>query len=866
MVCKQPANFADNPADPCPPLAELSCLVTTHASTSAQTSSRARYNVTANAKMRGRNSPKRFANGLQKEQGLQQLTQEQLCRQRKADERAKAARDSNQRKLREIGCESALDYGQKLFNISVDFVADYISATVEDFLLHPQKARPHASVLPFFDDFDSTHHIAAVALTAALNQLSRRQTYGTFLQHLGSAIEKETRLIKLGKKSPLEMRKLIRDGVSRRKISSKKVLRALHCPVIEWSDLTRLQVGAFLAEAIFATELLAPVMLYKAKRQQRIVVPTEQAETFIRNCKAKAYKPNHLSMLVPPRDWVGLYGGGALENDQPLVKPVLYDAAEAWALDHYKTADLTRTIKGINHLQSHGFRVSAEIVAVQRPTWEGGFEGLWPCSRNPMEIPDRLGDNPSAADLKVRNQAAAAAHRDRECRRHTRIRVERSLQNSEDVVDREVFQAWYLDHRGRCYTSNAIGSTMGPGHEKATLSFSKQLPVNSDAMGWLLKAAAGHHGMSRDTWEARLKWGQDNVDLMVAAAEDPLGKLELWRGAKDPWPFLQMCIGIRDAKATGMSGAMIRLDQTTSGPGILAALTRNKDVGRLCNLFGDSPQDLYSVIAEACNKRLREDLELGDQKKKALAELWLKFGVDRSLVKPGVLRAPYGGSYFALADQLVDALEARLGYVPLEQYIFRISIPSKYMASVIWAEMKEVIGPVMEVKAWLRACCKKLLNKGVVMEWSSPSGWPMRVADREPTNRAIPTNLFGKKCYVRIEDQPNEAPLSSTQANKSISANTVHSFDSAMVHKILYRAAEASVAIVPTHDAFATHPATAGQMHEMLLWEFGNMFRKPLLQQMKAEIEDRTGVLLPEPPNHGTLDPMAIGSNPYLFS
>ena len=844
----------------------MSCLVTTCRSTGVQTICSARCLGLANAKMRGRNSPNVFADSLQKEQGLQQLEAEQLCRQRKADERAKAARDSNQRKLKEMGCESALDYGQKLFSISVDFVADYISATIEDFLLHPKKARPHASALPLLDDFSDVHHIAAVALTAALNQLSRRQTYGTFLQHIGLAIEKETRLIKLGKKSPLEMRKLMRDGVSRRKISSKKVLRALNCPVIEWSDLTRLQVGAFLAEAIFATELLTPIMLRKGKRQMRLVVPTAQAEGFIRSCKPKAYKPNHLSMLVPPRDWVGLHGGGALNNDEPLVKPVLYDAAETFALDHYKTADLTRSIKGINYLQSHGYRVSAEIVAIQRPTWEGGFEGLWPCARNPKEIPDRLGNDPSSEDLKIRNQAAAAAYRDAECNRHTRIRIERSLQNAEEVADREVFQGWYLDHRGRAYTSNSIGSTMGPGHEKAALSFSKQLPVNDEAMGWLLKAAAGHQGMSRDTWEARLKWGQDNVELMVAAAEDPLGKLELWRGAKDPWQFLQMCIGVRDAKATGMSGAMIRLDQTTSGPGILAALTRNKDVGRLCNLFGNSPQDLYSVIAEACNKRLRQDLELGDQNKKALAELWLKFGVNRSLVKPGVLRAPYGGSYFALADQLVDELEARLGYVPLEQYVFRISIPSKYMASIIWAEMKEVIGPVMEVKAWLRACCKKLLNKGVVMEWTSPSGWPMRVADRQPKKRDITTNLFGKKCYVKLEDQPIDAPLSSTQANKSISANTVHSFDSAMVHKIIYEAARAGVAIVPTHDAFATHPATAGQMHKMLHFEFGNMFTKPLLQQMKAEIEDRTGVLLPEPPNHGTLDPMAIGSNPYLFS
>lgn len=795
------------------------------------------------------------------------LEWEQRQRQDKARRRSEEARATNNRRLREFGKESALPYGQHLYKLIVDAVADSLAASFEEFVLDPRKARQHASAIPFFDNFSSVHHIAAVATTAAIDQMSRRQRYPTFLQHLGLAIERETRLIKLGKKAPMELRSMMRHGMSRKSIAKKEVMRAFNCPVLEWNDMTRLQVGAFLAQPIFDTELLTTILVRKGKTTPRLVVPTKQAEGFIRSCRPQAYRINQLSMLVPPRDWQpDLYGGGCLDNQEPLVKPVLYDASEDNALAHYLAADLSMQIRGINFLQSHRLRVSTEIVAAQRPAWDNGIEGLWPCSRNPPEVPDRLGDDPSPFELKARNNAAAAAHRDRETNRHKRIKIERSLQIAEEVSGREIWQSWYMDFRGRAYTSNACGSTQGPGYEKAQLSFAEQLPVNDEAFEWLLKAAAGHHGLSRSTWSERLEWGQQHVDQMIAAADDPLGKLELWRGAKDPWEFLQMCFGVRDARATGKTGVPIRFDQTTSGPGILAALTRNGEIGRLCNLYGNEVNDLYTVVADACTAALTRDLELGDQKQKALAELWLQRGVDRALVKSPCLKVPYGATWMSVADGLVIAMEQHIGQVPLEEYIYRISIPSKYMASIVWTEMKAVMTPVLEVKAWLRDSCKRVLAKQVPMEWSSPSGWPMRAADREPTKRRVETLLYGKKVGATIADQPKGSPLSASQSNRGLVANTIHALDSALVHKVLCRAAEQQLPVLPTHDCFACHPANAGQLHKMLLHEFGNMYRMPVLDSMRAEIMGRTGIELKPVPNHGTLDPMAIGSNPYLFS
>ena len=793
------------------------------------------------------------------------LEEQQLARQQQAKEQAKQARDTQQRRLKEMGLESRLDYGQTLFSLTVEAVAKDLNSRFEEFVLNPHRARRHASAIPFFDSFDSPHHIAAVGLTAALDQLSRRQRFPTFLQHLGRAIEREWRLIKLGKKSPMEMRALMRTGMSRRQISNKDVMRALQCPVYDWTDLTRLQVGGFLADSIFATELLTTVMVKKGIKKSRLVVPTEQAEEFIKATRPRQYNPSHLAMLVPPRDWVGLHGGGLLDNEEPLVKVVLQDAAEEGSLTHYEAADLSIPIAAVNHLQSQRLRCSKPMVGAQRVSWEGGWEGLWPCSRNPPELPDRLSGNPSPEEVKARNKRAAAAHRDREMNRHRRVKIERSLQIAEDVADRVVYQAHYCCHRGRIH-ANARVSTQGPDHEKAQLSFAEQLPVNAEAFEWLLKGAAGHYGLSRDTWAERLTWGRKHIDLMVAAAEDPLGKTELWRGAKDPWQFLQSCMGVKEAKQTGSTGVMVRFDQTTSGCGILSALTRQDTVGRLCNLYGDTPADLYSVVADAVQTQLRKDLEADDARSRTLSQIWLERGIDRGLCKGPILRAPYGGSYMSLCDGLVDALEKHLGYVPLEEYVIKVSIPSKYLASIMWRELKAVIDPVMEVKKWLRKCCKTVMLEKKPLVWTSPSGWPMRVADREQTKRKINTFLYGKKVEMTIADQPIDSPLSYTQANKAIVANAIHAFDAAFCATVSYGAAEQSIPLLTTHDCFACHPANAGRLHQLLHHEFGQMYVQRQLARIHEEMQANSGIRLPAPPVYNSLDPMAIGSNPYLFS
>ena len=119
---------------------------------------------------------------------------------------------------------------------------------------------------------------------------------------------------------------------------------------------------------------------------------------------------------------------------------------------------------------------------------------------------------------------------------------------------------------------------------------------------------------------------------------------------------------------------------------------------------------------------------------------------------------------------------------------------------------------------------------------------------------------------MTIADQPIDSPLSYTQANKAIVANAIHAFDAAFCATVAYRAAEQSIPLLTTHDCFACHPTNAGRLHQLLHHEFGQMYVQRQLARIHEEMQANSGIRLPAPPVYNSLDPMAIGSNPYLFS
>jgi len=796
---------------------------------------------------------------------------EQFARQQQDERRAIEAQKTSQRRLQEQGRESALPYGRVLFNELLEALTESVKTCLEAAVTNPTRARIHGAALPYLDSFDSPEQIAAVALVATLDRLTRRQRMPTFCQGIGSALEREARLVRLRQVNGTAQRRLGRMGLNRIQMSSKQTLKALRVPVEEWNDKAKLQVGNLLLDSIIEATGLVRVQKQRIGRiTPYIVVPTDRALEVVAAIPPREAMVSYRAMVCPPNPWVGIHGGGRLGSIEPMIRLPVQDQEDRRgpALDPYRQAPgMAKVTAMVNHLQAVPLTCSGDMPGLLRVAWDNGIDGLFPCRRVPPEVPERLGDDYQPEELQRRNRLAAIAHRDRVKNRATRIRVERTIQHAEAMAGRDCWQGWCIDYRGRAYATNAYSTHQGPDYDRALIAFRPE-PVGSDGIDWILKAAAGHDGLGRATWADRLAWGQENRQRMVAAAEDPLGRLELWRSTSDPWQFLQLCRGLKEAIETGQTGVPIRLDQTTSGLGILSALLRHRSTARLCNVWGKTPRDLYSVVAERCIAALRLELETSeDPHRRLMAERWLEVGITRSTVKGPVLAQPYGGSYMGAADAMADVMDAALGGdVQIEEFNWKVGIPAKYMAGILWREMKPLVAPCSLIKPWLRTVVTRVFLSGQPLEWTTPSGFPMRVADRMLKVIKVHTMLYGKQTATSFADAPLDAKLDPGLANKAICANFTHSFDAAFMTLVVDALRGRKIAVLPNHDCFATTPAHATELHNLLLHQFRGMWTTDWLEVFVEEVQGRTGVKLPKLPAYGDLAPGEIGENPHVFS
>lgn len=776
--------------------------------------------------------------------------------------------------LRRYRRESCTEYGTALFQQFADPVSREIEAILYRWGENPQLGGPGYGALPLVAALGSPQRIAAVALVTILDRLSHAVSFQGLALSIGVAVDAEVKAGEIGKRSPASLDRLLeRTTAEKRKAVLAIAARPLKGSSPIWTRLERATVGLLLLEVVRRETGL--VIIDKSdqpnRRAQWRVLPSPKALDFIRRHPPRSLRPNRGPMVIEPIPWEGLVGGGHLANTSPVVQ---IRAARDHAAISYLSGRIGQQLAAVNVLQRQQLEVDPWMLRVQREAWDRNIPGLFPVERDP--VPDAgpfpTSEPPDVQDAWRRDQARH--HQDLRDNSSKRVAIERALQTAEALVGRPIYQAHFLDFRGRAFTANRGLTHQGPDHQKALLQFHNSPPAGGAGFEWILKAAAGHWGFTRHQWVDRLLWGSDSRERMLAVADDPLGNAHLWREAKQPWQFLQLSRAV--ARVTRCSGRLsfplescgvpIRLDQTCSGAGIIATLLRDRAMAELCNVCGTGPNDLYSVVVKRLQQQLEIDLHCGDARTHQLAAGWLELGIDRSWVKAGVMHTPFGSSSRTVADGIRDQLQERLG--PVDDWAGRIYRPSSYLESRLRVVLGTETASLMRLRRWLCDVGREVVGRHQQqIRWTTPMGWPMQVGRTTPSKSVIRTHLLGKLAAVTFEEDPPEGELSARRTNGSITANLVHSFDAALVHAVAYRAGEQGVPLLTNHDCFATDPANASWLQKTLLDEFRALYATDWLEAIAEEIRCNARLkALPPPPSRGGLEIGEIGSNPYLFS
>lgn len=386
-------------------------------------------------------------------------------------------------------------------------------------------------------------------------------------------------------------------------------------------------------------------------------------------------------MIVPPKRWEKLTGGGFLTERRELVKTD--NKAQRKILSG---APMPKVYQAINAVQETPFRINRRVLEVVKMVAAG---------------PD--------------------AHR------------QVSLANMFKEEPRIYFN-WFLDSRGRMYPVQHPLNPQADDIGKALLEFAHGKPLGKDGQFWLAVRGANCYGVDKLSFEDRLRWIEENTPAILASAGNPITEA-FWRTSGKSYQFLAFCFEWADLKnhpgdpESFASHVPVSLDGSCNAYQHIAAMTRDAHLGALVNLVpSDKPQDLYQEVANVLSQMVKEDAEAGNDRAKAWQDK-----ITRKITKPGVMTKAYGATSMGREEQLEGVLET-LGEKDESYMVLRRSRPAiKYLEG----RLKEAIGKVAptadRVMKQLKEVTRQLVKEDRPVGWITPAGFA--AAQEYPTSR-----------------------------------------------------------------------------------------------------------------------------------
>ena len=791
----------------------------------------------------------------------------QRTRETVAGRRAEQLTAAKARLAIERGVQSRTSHGRALFEAVAGQAVAAIDRRLSAYVLAPERAGFHGAALPVLASLYDPRRVVAVALPVLLDRITEPCSWEAMACRLGKALEAEVTMRRLKRRlGPNWMRQLKRTERGRLRAMDRRLLGRLGAAGYCWVEAERFAVGALVLDTLAGCGLFELRRLPSGETQ---LLPSDATKELIASCPPSQISPAYAPMVCPPRPWLALVGGGLLEMEEPLVRPPSSGRALPYAttMGHLFGAEpqMATVFAAVNALQAVELRMEPRMVEIQLESWQLNIrQGIWPAGSRPVEAPSRpiSADPGTIAAWRSRFRRAKEQEKKEIGRRLT---ISRCLAEATQLAGRPIWQAVYLDHRGRTYTRNQLASHQGPDHQKALMEFGQGEPIDDEGARWLLIAAANHHGCGRINWGARASYGAGLIEQLRAIADDPLDRLDLWRGAADPWQFLQVALawGAWEADKSAPVCCPVRFDQTTSGPGILAALLRDRQLATACNMAGSEPADLYLLVLAKVQAELQRLAFQGDECQRGHA-VTLAGLVGRGQMKTAVMCAPYGASYLGLLDNLVDWLTAL--QPPGASFKEAVLEPAKFLAPIIWREARAVTDSGIKFRRWFQRLGSRIIRGGLPVQWTTPAGLLVSTGDRPVTATRVNTEISGSWYVASILDADPGAELSANASRRKLAANLIHSLDGSLVHTMASTAGAKKVPLITNHDCFATIPSRASWLHGELLNQTQRMYRPDLLATLVAEIAERGKVAVPRGlPIVGDLDPAAIGTNPYLY-
>lgn len=527
--------------------------------------------------------------------------------------------------------------------------------------------------------------------------------------------------------------------------------------------------------------------------------------------------PFNVPMLVEPKPWIDLKGGGYLTLTSVLIKP---NDKNCVPDDFYDITTMPAVTTAVDLLQRTAWEINPRVFQSYKKCWDNASyrEKFF---------------NPEHATFS-KNELMAS--------------IEMKISTCEDLLGKTFFFPYQLDFRGRVYAVPHILNTQSDDPTRSLLQFATAAPVSDRSQFWTAIHAANGFGLNKLTLDGRHSWCQEHLSQIEALVADPFKHVDFWSQAKEPWAFLAACYELIDIRRGASTTRLpIYVDGKCNGLQHLSAMSRDEHAGQRVNLLpGEQPQDIYDHVAKQVEALVAAD-------KSASAKYW-HGKINRDLVKRPVMTTPYGVTPSGIKDQLKDAAKSLR--------------PSKdalaYISKKVVRAIEDVMHGPAEVQNWLQSIAKDMATAHSSLIWTVPSGFRVCQDYRKPKFKRLSAGKFSVRFYLPVD---GERPIDKRKQATGIIANFVHSMDGAHLVQVVNRLNGAGISNVGVvHDSFGVHACHVDIMNQVIREEFVRIYSEPVLQKFLQEQVERTGLNLPTFDAYGNLAIESVLKSPYFFS
>jgi DNA-directed RNA polymerase, mitochondrial len=608
-------------------------------------------------------------------------------------------------------------------------------------------------------------------------------------------------------------------------------------------------------------------------KKAKIIKQTQKTRDWINNRNEfnELLNPEYLPTVMPPKMWSTVVGGGYWTKEIPELD--LVKQKNKLFKKELENFEMPKVYNAVNLMQNTAFKINHFILKVMQEAWDKGLAvgGMPPITNH--EIPNKPHDiETNVESRRAWKKQAVMAHTENARMFSKRLLYAKIIWLAGKFKDyATLYFPLQLDFRGRAYCVPAFLNYQSISGAKALLSFAHGKPITKENKGdfWLAIHGANMYGEDKISLQDREKWVQDNEEMIIACATDPMTNRQ-WEDASNAFQFLSFCDEWKRFKEQGygfISEIPVNVDGSCNGLQIYSLMLRDEKAGKLVNLTpNDKPQDIYQLVADAVIEKLKVDVTEG----KPYAQEWLDYGIKRSTTKRSIMTICYGSTRYSCTDFVVEDLTKRKDKGeehPFQSDVFK---PSSYLASVIWDSIGNNLKSARIGMDYLQTIARVVAKEQLPVHWVTPVGFPVYQSYPEMKSKRVKAMLMGEVIKPRINTETDKTDK--LRMGNGVAPNVVHSVDSAAMMEtvnIAYRNGITNFCNV--HDSFGTTAGDVEVLNKSLREAFVTMFtehdilanfRNDVLKQLPVELHEK----IPEVPEKGSLDIQQLTNSEFFFA